>query len=366
MKAWSKKGFMGLALAMILIMLSACGNSSSNAGQGKNNAATEATAEPATATASASAEPSASQGTGTDAEKYKDVVVHIDASQIGPLLIAKEKGYFEEEFGKFGAKVEYQTLQSSSQFLEAIASDRLDFVRIGYIGTITGQAAKVGFTSISEGSNGGGDGIIVPKDSPIQSIADLKGKKVGVTKGSSSWGLLLRALQSAGLSASDVQQINLQPDEAQPAFQSGQIDAWVIWEPFRSSQIKTQGAKLIAEGKDIGAFNPAYNIVRTKFAKQYPELVVAYLKAYERALEWQNSNLDEAIKLLAGLKNLDEETVRISLANNVATNNPISDEATKNQQEVADILFKLGELKEKVDVSQVVDNSYIEQALAAN
>ncbi|WP_019914222.1 aliphatic sulfonate ABC transporter substrate-binding protein [Paenibacillus sp. HW567] len=360
MKAWSKKGFTGLALAMILIMLSACGNSSSNAGQAKNNAATEATAT----TAQASAEPSASQDNGSDAEKYKDVVVNIDASQMGPLLIAKEKGYFEEEFGKFGAKVEYQTLQSSSQFLEAIASDRLDFVRIGYIGTITGQAAKVGFTSISEGSDGGGDGIIVPKGSSIQSIADLKGKKIGVTKGSSSWGLLLRALQSAGLSASDVQQINLQPDEAQPAFQSGQIDAWVIWEPFRSSQINTQGAKLIAEGKGIGAFNPAYNIVRTKFAKQYPELVVAYLKAYERALEWQNSNLDEAITLLAGLKNLDEETVRVSLKNNVATNNPISDEATKNQQEVADILFNLGELKEKVDVSQVVDNSYIKQALA--
>ncbi|WP_340399828.1 aliphatic sulfonate ABC transporter substrate-binding protein [Paenibacillus sp. FSL H8-0079] len=352
MRTWNKRGFISLTLIMMLVILSACGNSSSNTNQtdSTNSASTSGTSE--------------SSNTGNDADKYKDVVVNIDASQIGPLLIAKEKGFFEEELGKYGATVAYQTLQSSSQFLEAIASDRLDFVRIGYIGTITGQAAKVGFTSISEGSNGGGDGIIVPKDSAIQSIADLKGKKVGVTKGSSSWGLLLRALQSAGLSASDVEQINLQPDEAQPAFLSGKIDAWVIWEPFRSTQINTQGAKLIAEGKSIGAFNPAYNIVRTKFAEQYPELVVAYLKAYERALEWQNSNLDEAITLLAGLKNLDEETVRVSLANNVATNAPISDEATQNQQEVADILYDLGELKEKLDVSQVVDNTFIEQALA--
>jgi sulfonate transport system substrate-binding protein len=290
--------------------------------------------------------------------------VNVEASQIGPLLIAKEKGFFEEEFGKYGAKVNYQTLQSSSQFLEAIASDRLDFVRTGYIGTITGQAAKVGFTSISEGSNGGGDGIIVPKGSSIKTLADLKGKKIGVSKGSSSWGLLLRALDSVGLKASDVQQINLQPDEAQPSFQSGAIDAWVIWEPFRSTQINTQGATLIAEGKTIGAFTPAYNIVRTKFAEQYPELVVAYLKAYERGLQWQNDNLEEAIALLASLKNLDKDTIRVSLENNVATNNPISDEATASQQTTADILYDLGELKEKLDVSKVIDNSYIKQALA--
>ncbi|MFC5530444.1 aliphatic sulfonate ABC transporter substrate-binding protein [Cohnella yongneupensis] len=350
MKTKFTKSTLLAALILIIAIVAGCGNNNGNTNAGN-------TSEPSQSTATA-------QSNGDDATKYKDVVVNVEASQIGPLLIAKEKGFFEEEFGKFGATVNYQTLQSSSQFLEAIAADRLDFVRIGYIGTITGQAAKVGFTSISEGSNGGGDGIIVPKDSTIKSLADLKGKKIGVSKGSSSWGLLLRALDSVGLKASDVQQINLQPDEAQPAFQSGAIDAWVIWEPFRSTQINTQGAVLIAEGKTIGAFTPAYNIVRTKFAEKYPELVVAYLKAYERGLQWQNENLEEAITLLAGLKKLDPETIRVSLKNNIATNLPISAEATASQQTTADILLELGELKEKLDVSKVVDNSYIEQVLA--
>ncbi len=365
MKTRWVRGTLLLTLAIVLAVVSGCGG---QAGGSKGNASgnpsgntsknhSEETAVGANQSGAAEAE---SAG---DADKYKGVTVNLDASQLGPLLIAKTKGYFEEEFGKYGATVSYQTLQSSSQFLEAIASDRLDFVRIGYIGTITGQAANVGFKAISEGSNGGGDGIIVPKGSAIQSIKELKGKKIAVSKGSSSWGLLLRALQSEGLSASDVEQINLQPDEAQPAFQSGKVDAWVIWEPFRSSQIKAQGAVLIAEGKTIGAFNPAYNIVRTKFAEQYPELVVAYLKAYERGLQWQNDNLEEAITLLAELKKLDKDTVRISLENNVATNNPISEEATRSQQATADILLQLGELKEQLDVSQVVDNTYIKQAL---
>lgn len=236
MKTKRKRSVVLIGFIIILSILAGCGNNGNAGTENRSNGG------------SAGSNINETQEVSDAALKYKDVVVNVEASQIGPLLIAKEKGYFEEEFGKFGATVSYQTLQSSSQFLEAIASDRLDFVRIGYIGTITGQAANIGFTSISEGSNGGGDGIIVPKDSPIKSIKDLKGKKIAVSKGSSSWGLLLRALESEGLSAADVEQINLQPDEAQPAFQSGKIDAWVIWEPFRSTQINANGAVLIAEG----------------------------------------------------------------------------------------------------------------------
>lgn len=338
--------FTFIVLASIITIVAGCGSKASPA----NGSAAGSGSAPAAAAAS-------------DSKKYEGVVVNIEGSQIGPILIAKEKGWFEEEFAKYGATVKYQSLQSASQFLEAIASDRLDFARTGYIGTITGQAANIGFTSISEGSNGGGDGIIVPKDSPVQSVKDLKGKKIAVSKGSSSWGLLLNALKKDGLKLADIQAINLQPDEAQSAFQSGKVDAWVVWEPFRTNQIKNQGAKLLAEGKTIGAFNPAYNIVRTKFAKQYPELVGAYLKAYERALQWQNKNLDEAVTLLAKSKKLDEETIRISLTNNVATNLPISAEANKSQQATADLMLESGDLKEKLDVTKVIDNSYIEKAL---
>ncbi|MNR45362.1 putative aliphatic sulfonates-binding protein precursor [compost metagenome] len=92
-------------------------------------------------------------------------------------------------------------------------------------------------------------------------------------------------------------------------------------------------------------------------------MVGAYLKAYERALQWQNKNLDEAVKLLAASKKLDEETIRISLTNNVATNLPISPEANKSQQTSADLMFESGDLKEKLDVTKVIDNSYIEKAL---
>jgi sulfonate transport system substrate-binding protein len=294
--------------------------------------------------------------------KYEGVTVSIDAGQFIP-LIAKEKGFFEEEFNKFGADVEYQTLQSGSEMLEGIASNHLDFALTGYIGTITGQASNTPFISIGEGSDGGGDGLIVQKDSPVQSIKDLVGKKIAVTKGSSSWGLLLRALDKEGLKPSDIELINLPPGDGQAAFQSGKVDAWVVWEPFRTTQINDQQAKLIVDAKSLGTI-PGFTIVRTKFAEQYPELVGAYLKAYKKAVDWQENNFDEAVTLLAPLKNLDEETIRISLTNSVPAIQPISEETKKNQQSVADILFNLGETKEQLDISEVIDNSYIEKALS--
>ncbi|MFF2890521.1 aliphatic sulfonate ABC transporter substrate-binding protein [Paenibacillus sp. NPDC057967] len=329
-----------LSAIIALSVLAACGKSSS--GNDPDNA---------------------NNGSSNGTKSAEGVVVSIESSQIGPILIAKEKGFFEEEFAKLGATVNYQPLQSSSQFLEGIAAGRLDFARIGYIGTITGQTANIPFLSISEGSDGAGDGILVQQDSPIQSAADLKDKKIAVAKGSSSWGLILRALDKEGLKASDVEMINLQPDEAQSAFQSGKVDAWAVWEPARSNQVNNFGAKIVADSKSIGAYTPGYNIVRAKFAEEHPDLVVAYLKAYERALRWENQNLDEAIALLAGLKKLDEETVRVSIANNLPLNLPISDTANESQQRTADILLELGEIKQQVDVTAVVDNSFITKAL---
>ncbi|MGG4143493.1 aliphatic sulfonate ABC transporter substrate-binding protein [Paenibacillus algorifonticola] len=316
--------------------------------------------------ASPSSSPSTAEGSSASPEASKSadgVQVNIEASQIGPILIAKEKGFFEEEFAKYGATVSYQTLQSSSQFLEAIASNRLDFARIGYVGAITGQAAKVDFKILSEGSDGAGDGILVQKDSPVKSFKDLKGKKVAVAKGSSSWGLLLRALAKEGMTTSDIELINLLPDEAQGAFQSGQVDAWGVWEPHRTNQVNTNGAAIIADSKIIDAYTPGYNIARTKFTEEHPDLVIAYLTAYEKALQWEKEHFDEAVTLLAAIKKLDEETVRISLKNNVDLNNPVSDKATESQQVTADILLELGEIKEKLDVSKVVDNSFINKAL---
>ncbi|WP_141501571.1 aliphatic sulfonate ABC transporter substrate-binding protein [Paenibacillus luteus] len=346
-----------LLIAVIVLVLSACGNKQE--GTSGNTASTDTPAA-ATETPAETEQPAQ-----PDPEKYKGVVVNLEGSQVGPMIIAKEKGWFAEEIGKYGATVEFQTLASASQYNESLAAGRLDIVRTGYIGTITAQAAGISFKSLAEGSSGAPDAILVPEASSIKSILDLKGKTIAVAKGSSSWGLLQHALKKEGISPDEVKLVNLQPGDAQAAYQGGQVDAWVIFEPYRSQQTSTGESRIIAEASTLGIFTPGYVIARTEFAEKYPELVEAFLKAYQKAIDWQKANLDEAVALNAKIKNVSEDTIRASMANpsSVPTNLPVSEEATKFQQQTADFMFELGEIKQKIDVSTVIDNSYLEKTL---
>jgi len=297
--------------------------------------------------------------------KVGEVTVNIGVQQsIWPILLAKEKGWFEEEFEKAGAKVKWVEFQSGPSYFEAIASNRLDFGRVGNIPVLAGQSGGIKFEEIATASTGElGDAIIVPQDSSIKTADDLKGKKIAVAKGSSAYGLLYRLLEKEDIKPSELEIIQLQPDEAQPAFETGSVDAWAIWEPYQSIQVINKKAKVIATGKDIGSYSPGFQIVRTEFAKEHPELVELYLKVTEKATRWQNEHKDEAIKIYADLKNTDEEIISRVLENSVPENTPISDDIIKEQQITADLLVKTGGLTKKLDVTEVVNNSYIENVL---
>ncbi|MCM3601176.1 aliphatic sulfonate ABC transporter substrate-binding protein [Robertmurraya korlensis] len=307
----------------------------------------------------------ASKEASSEKEEKQPIEVNIGIQQsIWPILAAKEKGWFEEEFEKAGAKVNWVEFQSGPAYFEAIATDRLDFGRVGNIPVLVGQAADIPFKEIALASSGEkGDAILIPKDSPIKSVKDLKGKKVAVAKGSSSYGLLYRALEANEINPEDVEIIQLQPDEAQPAFETGSVDAWVIWEPFQSIQVVKNGAKVLANGVDVNTSSPGFQIVRTKFAEEHPELVELYLKVTEKATRWQNENLEEAIELYAELKDTDQEVIRQVLENSQPSNTPITEEVVEEQQKTTKLLYDLGGIKKTFDASEVVDNSYIENVL---
>jgi sulfonate transport system substrate-binding protein len=307
-----------------------------------------------------------SSATAVGADKPKEkITVNIGIQQsIWPILLAKEKGWFEEAFAKAGAEVQWVEFQSGAPYFEAIASDRLDFGRVGNAPVIVGQAAGVPFKEIAVGSVGKkGDAILVPKNSPIRTLQDLRGKKIAVAKGSSGYNLLYQALQQAGLKPSDVEIIQLQPDEAQPAFETGGVDAWSVWEPYVSTQTIKNGATVLADGESLHTLNAGFHIVRTKFAEEHPELVEIYLKVNEQALRWQKEHPDDAVEVYAKAKKLDPAIIRQVIANTEPANLPITPEVIESQQKTADFLYQLNGIKKQIDVSQVVDNRYIEKIL---
>ncbi|MFP3122445.1 aliphatic sulfonate ABC transporter substrate-binding protein [Ectobacillus funiculus] len=298
-------------------------------------------------------------------ENNENLTINIGIQQsLGPLLIAKEKGWFEEEFKKVGVKVKWTVFQSGPPHFEALAANRLDFGAVGNSPVIAGQAANIQFKEIALASDGlKGNAILVRKDSSIQTLKDLKGKKIAVAKGSSGFNVLYRALDKAGLKPEDVKVIQLQPDEAQPAFETGAVDAWSIWEPFVSLQTIQKDARILADGASLNVYSPGFVIARTAFTKEHPELVVRFLKVYEKARLFEKENRTEAIELYANAKKIDKDIVGHILENNQSLNLPITEEIIQAQQDTADFQYSLQAITKKIDTSQVVDNSYIKKAL---
>ena len=302
---------------------------------------------------------------GASTGNKEELTVNIGIQQgLGPLLIAKEKGWFEEEFAKVGVKVNWTVFQSGPPHFEALAANRLDFGYVGNSPVIAGQAADIPFKEIALAGNGLKiNAILVQKDSPLKSLKDLKAKKVAVSKGSSGFDLLYRAIDEAGLSPEDVEIIQLQPDEALPAFESGAVDAWAIWDPFISIQAVKNEARILADGESLNAYSPTFVIARTAFTEEHPDLTVLFLKVYEKARLFEKENREEAIELYANARKIDKEVVRRVLENNESLNLPITDEFIESQQNTADFQYELKAINQKIDTSVVVDNSYIKQAL---
>ncbi|MDL5140607.1 aliphatic sulfonate ABC transporter substrate-binding protein [Bacillus atrophaeus] len=296
-------------------------------------------------------------------KELKEINIGIQQS-LSPLLIAKEKGWFEEAFEKEGIKVKWTEFQSGPPQFEGLAADKLDFSQVGNSPVISGQAAGISFKEIGLSQDGlKANGILVKKDSGIHNLKDLKGKKIAVAKGSSGFDFLYKALDQAGLSADDVNIIQLQPDEATSAFENGAVDAWSIWEPYLSIQTLKHEAKIIANGESTDLYSPGFTLVRTKFADEYPDEVVRFLKVYDKAVAWQKKHIEEAADLYADIKNLDKEVVKNVLNNTEPLNEVINDDIIKAQQETADFQYRTKAINKKIDVKEVVDNSFIKKAL---
>lgn len=325
-------GWLLLLLSLSLLLLTACGEA---AQQGQAQAAPEKT------------------------------VVNIGVQgSTGILAYARDKGIFEEAFAKAGAEVKWHEFASGPPHFEAIASDRLDFGATGGTPVISAQTGGVAFKAIAVTGDGKrNNAIVLPKDSPIADIRQLKGKKIAVAKGSSAYNFLYMVLDRAGLKAEDVQIIHLQPDEARPALDTGAIDAWSTWEPYVTTALVQTHAKTLVTGDDLNIFAPGFLVARTGFTVDHPDLTVLFLKTYEQVRQYYVSHLDEVTDELVKTKKLEREIISTVLKNSNPLLSPVTPEFAAAHQEQADFLFSVGAIKKKLDTSQAWDNQFVEQAL---
>lgn len=301
----------------------------------------------------------AAEGTANAASK-KTITVNIALNAgLTPITIAKEKGWLEQEFAKYNAKISWSEFPSGPPLLEALAAKRVDLSFLGDGAALTGQSNGLPFKNIALLSDGGSaNTLLVPTGSKIKSVKDLKGKTIALAKGTTSHVFLLKLLAKNGLKEKDVKIVNLQFADGLPAFSSGKVDAWQTIEPY-VTQLTLQKKATVLAGADQKILAPVTIIARNAFAKDHPELVTAFLSVYKKAADYTKKNQDEVANIFSKQKNVPVPIVKALLNSQNAQLSPVTKQAIDAQQASADLLYEAKFLKKKIKYTDYVDNSFV-------
>lgn len=281
-------------------------------------------------------------------------VVRIGYQKNGPLVILKSLGTLEKSLVKEGYKVEWKEFQDGPTMLEALNAGAIDFARTGNSPPIFAQAAGTPFVYIAAGkSKYEGSAILVPKNSPIQSIKELKGKTVGFSKGSSSHYFLIKALEKNGMQYQDIKPAFLSPGDGRVALEQGKIDAWVVWDPFTASAQVNSGARVLVNGKGYTTDRDFF-LANVDYAKKNQKVIDLIMKEVKNSSTWANDHHTELIKMLAPLLKIDEKSLTLAANRRTYGVDELSPEILKEQQEIADTFYKLGIIPKKVTVEDAV------------
>jgi sulfonate transport system substrate-binding protein len=240
--------------------------------------------------------------------------------------------------------------------LEALNVGSIDLAYVGETPPIFAQAADAPLVYVAWEDVGPlAESILVQEDSPIQSVAELKGKKVALNKGSNVHYLLVKALEEAGLQYSDIEVAYLPPGDARSAFEQKSIDAWVIWDPFQAAAQKQLGARILRDGKGI-VRNRGFYLSTKSFADSQPDTLKAVLEEAETISTFAKANPAEVSKFLSDELGIPTDVLELVEGRRGYGIQSISDEVVAYQQDVADTFFKLQLIPKEIDVSTVIWN----------
>jgi sulfonate transport system substrate-binding protein len=271
------------------------------------------------------------------------------------ITLLKAQGTLEQALGKDGIDVTWHEFPSGLPLLEALNIGNVDVsADVADTVPIFAQAAQARLTYFAEESpSPSAQAIVVPKDSPIQQLSDLKGKKVAVTKAAGTHYLLIAALNKAGLKFSDIEPAYLSPADGRAAFENHKVDAWVTWEPFLTSVQRQLPTRTLADGAGLASYK-RYYLTSTPYAKAHPEVLKRVYQQLQQAGSWIKANPQDAAKVLGPLwGNLDAQTVEAANAHRSYQVEPVNADQLGEQQKIADAFFAAGLLPKAVDAKDV-------------
>src|SRR3989442_13286564 len=281
----------------------------------------------------------------------QDKVLRIGFQKYGKLVLLKSKGTLEDKLKAAGYKVVWTEFPSGPPLLEALNVGAIDFGNTGEAPPIFAQAAGAPIQYVAyEPPAPKGEAILVPKDSPLKTVADLKGKKVALNKGSNVHYLLVKALEKAGVKYSEVELAFLAPADARAAFERGAVDAWVIWDPFQSAAEAATGARTLADGTGVVS-NYQFYFSSKKFVESNSGIVDLVLAELREVDDWAKGDIHAVANQLAPAIGLSVPVVEVALKRQSYGIKPITDSVIADQQQVADAFIALALIRKPIIMS---------------
>ena len=270
-------------------------------------------------------------------------------------VLQKAQGTLEKRLQPLNFSVKWVEFPAGPQLLEGLNVGAVDVGYVGEAPPIFAQAAGAKFVYFGyDPAAPRAEAILVTKDSPIKSVAELKGKKVALNKGSNVHYLLVKQLEKHGLKFTDIQPVYLAPADGRAAFESKNVDAWVIWDPFQAAAEKATGARVLADGTPNVVNNYQYYLGERSFVSKHPKVIEALFEDSVSQGIWLKKNLRQAAEVIAPLQGLPVDVVELALQRYEFNVKPITAAVAADQQKIADTFFDLKLIPKRIKVSEAV------------
>ena len=280
--------------------------------------------------------------------------LRIGYQKYGTLVLLKAKGSLEKRLAEQGIEVQWTEFPGGPQLLEGLNVGSIDFGTTGEAPPIFAQAAGADLLYVAhEPPAPTSEAILVPKDSALKSVSELKGKKIALNKGSNVHYLLVRALEDAGLKYSDIQPVYLPPADARAAFERGSVDAWVIWDPFQAAAEHQLQARTLRNGEGLVA-NHQFYLAARPYAEKHPEVVNVLVEEIRSVGGWIRQNSAEATQQVAPLLGLAPEITRTAVERQAYGAQLITPDVVEAQQQIADTFSDLKLIPKRLSIKDVI------------
>jgi sulfonate transport system substrate-binding protein len=271
-------------------------------------------------------------------------------NQKGYLTLLKGRGTLEKRLAPLGVSVKWTEFTAGPVQLEALNVGSIDFGDVGEAPPIFAQAAGaplayVGATVQRPQS----EAVLVPKGSAIKAVADLKGKKIALNKGSNVHYFIVKLFEKHGLAYADLNLVYLPPADARAAFEKGSVDAWVIWDPFLAAAEKTLDARVLADATGVVG-NRAYYFSSLDYVAKNADVLAIAIEELNKIDVWGAANKGELAGELATLWGLPKPVAELSVNRSAYGTAPITKAILGEQQKIADTFFELKLIPRKINV----------------